>query len=618
MSSSSPKKKLQPIKVVQTLADVAADPLYAVLKGTKVLDMHQWATNSISNSNISWTTQTPSGLIVDKRMYVVLPVRLTFAGTSTGGVNLLQPGQDAPRSWPLANNLSNVQLTINGSTFSMLPYQITSLMQWFMMSRDVKQTYTQYSGTPTYPDQTQQYSALYGSNRSPFATNADCIGEIVSRGAFPFTIVSNSGSAAVVDMIIIEPLMIPPLAWDGESAGLANTNQINVTLNFINTGQRWWSHDSVSGATGNSYLSSIIPAYNTAGMSPAFTYANSSAPLLLIKYITPDSSLPPILNTNQYVYPYYVINSYVTDQTAALVAGGASQTLVANNLLLTALPKKMYICVRDRDLDLQSNPTAASGAGSALGCQLSDRFAQIQSVSITFNNVTGIYSSANQHQLYEMSVRNGLNMTRAQFSAQSVNGPIALSGSTPQYALTGSVIAMEFGTDLPIVDENLVPGGECNTNLQVQVTCANTGTVNMTPTILIVLVYEGTFTITGYGNSTLSITPLTALDIREAVSSPHISYCQLEKQYGGNFLDDLGKFAKTATNFLVNDVFAHVPLTAPFVKGAKGITRIIKEKFPESKEALEQWGLGRAGGQNDDECTEIAAGRKTLKDRGTR
>jgi hypothetical protein len=580
-------KKLVPVKVVQTLVD-QTDPVYAVLKGTKVADYHRWATNSISGSSVSWTTQSPSGLVVDKIFWVVMPVRLTFTGTVTAPTTqLINPNTDAPRAWPLHQNLNSLILNINGSQFSISSYQIMNVMSWFL-NRDVKETYTRFSGTPNEPDQSQIYSSLYGAIRNPLGPYGDSAGENFHRGAFPFTVVSNTSTSAVIDMVVVEPLLIPPLTWDGEEPGFANTNQINVNLNFLSNSNRWWSHDQTSSLA---TISSLVASYTN--FSPAFSYS-SNQPLLLVRYSTPDTSLPPILPNTSYNYPFYSIQSFVTDQ-ANSVTSGSQVIITSNNLLLTSVPRKMYMCVRQRDQDLQSSTTNT------------DTFFQLNSLSINFNNVTGIFAGSDIHQLYEMSVRNRLNMNKTQWTG----GPIFPDGSVVtanQYYGPGSIFACEFGTDLPIVDEKLVPGTACNTNLQMTVTATNINPNSIVPTIQIILVYEGCFTITSFGTSTQTITPLSEQDVLNAVASPHLGYNLIEHQSGGNFLSAIGNFLAGPLKFLTTKVLPFADVVAPVAKALLGVTEKVADVAPESRETLTEYGLAKPKKSS-------AAGRRALRHR---
>jgi hypothetical protein len=208
---------------------------------------------------------------------------------------------------------------------------------------------------------------------------------------------------------------------------------------------RMWCHSS-----GGNTLSSITVTFYR-------------APELLFNYITPLLKVVPVSPTKPYIYPYLDVTRYPTDNGSS-TAGGASGTINSNNIQLNSVPTKILICIR------QSN--------SGQSYLTTDSFARIDSLSINYQNQSGLLSSATTEDLYLMSVKNGLKMSWPQYS---------------QYV--GSVVSVEFGSDIGL--DNSSPGMLENAQLQMQVNFTNIGSVTKNYTLYIIVLSEGSFTLTG-------------------------------------------------------------------------------------------------------------------------
>ena len=192
----------------------------------------------------------------------------------------------------------------------------------------------------------------------------------------------------------------------------------------------------------------------------------------------------------------------------------------SNNIQLSSIPRRLYLYIRMRNQDLYSNPS------------FTDTFFQINNVNIQFQNKTGLLSNANMDQLYEMSVKNHCNMTFTQWSG----GPVYQAGSlSAQIGTIGSVVCIEFATDIGL--ESLeAPGKLGQYMLQVQVQATNVNqTLSISPTLYLVPVLEGTFTIEGLGRASTNVGVISSTDILDAHSKPFVNYKDVEHVNGGDF-----------------------------------------------------------------------------------
>ena len=93
-----------PRTIVQTQRD------YAILKAGSQTTWKPFSSPSVSNSSIQWSCPPPSGAVfVDSKIYVYIPVRLTFTATlAVAGQKIRRPGLDAPRAYPLSGSIDTL------------------------------------------------------------------------------------------------------------------------------------------------------------------------------------------------------------------------------------------------------------------------------------------------------------------------------------------------------------------------------------------------------------------------------------------------------------------------------------------------------------------------------
>lgn len=522
-------QRLDPVEVrdPRTILENKRD--YAVLRAGSQTTCKTFTTTSISQSSIQFSCPPPSGgIIVDRKMYLTVPIRLTFTGTSPVGQVLLNPAQDAPRAFPLSSAIDTLQVSINNQAVSI---QMADIIQALMhFNTDAKLQELDYSMTPTYLDQSQAYSQLFGATRSPLANYADGIDKTpMQRGAFPFTIVSNTNTSAVVDMVITEPLFLSPFYWGKHNAsGFYNVNTMDFNITFLNqAGNRMWSHDAVSSGVATTITSISANFANFPG--PAFSYPTVQ-PLMLFTYITPNET--QILPYNMPItYPYFDVQRFPTDGNA-IAAASPPVSLSSNNIQLNSIPRRMYIYVRERNQDLYSTPNNP------------DTYFSIENISIQFQNKNGLLASASKQQLYEMSVKNHCNMSWTQWSGGPVvNSTLPFGTIANHYGTIGSILCIEFASDIGL-DSIEAPGKLGQYMLQVNVLATNISNRTITPTLYIVIVSEGTFTIEGLGKASTNIGVISSKDILDAKQSPFVNYRDVQEVNGGNFLSGLKDFGR--------------------------------------------------------------------------
>lgn len=562
---------LNPVLVRDPITQVDSQRDYAILKGGNQVTWKKYTTTSISNSAITWSCPPPSGnVFVDRKQYVLLPVRLVFTAPGGGAGLILQPGHDAPRAFPLNGSLEVLQSAINGQSFSIFISDMMHALSHF--NTDIKLHNKDYSLTPTYYDQAQSYANLIGSIRNPLAGYDSGLDHApMQRGAFPFTIVQNTANQAVVDMVICEPLFLSPYFWGcGNAAGFYNVTTMDFNLTFLSNANRFWSHTAVSGG-GQNAITNIQAVFSnfTAAFATPFSYSDNQ-PLMLFKYITPDET--QVLSPNMPItYPYFDVQRYPINFNSAVNAGPADVTgqISSNNLQLNSIPRMMYIYARRQNNDLFN-------AGAGYG--YTDTYLALENINITFANYTGLLSSCDKAQLYQIAYKNGCGMNWTQWSGERVNNASAFTTPVTQYGTIGSVLAVEFATDLGLPSD-MAPGLQGQFQLQVNAQFRNTSDAAINATLFIIIVSEGSFTIPGLNSATRQLGVISKADILDAKSKPGVDYEDIkESQYGGegNFLSNLKKFGSKLNDFLkkskiISNVASQIP--HPVSQGIASVAR---------------------------------------------
>jgi hypothetical protein len=354
----------------------------------------------------------------------------------------------------------------------------------------------------------------------------------MQRGAFPYTIVSNTATSAVVDMVVTEPLFLSPFYWGhANGSGFYNVNTMDFNITFLSqAGNRIWSHDAVSSGVPTT-ITSVSAQFGNFTGAP-FSYAGlTTQPLMLFTYITPNET--QILPYNMPItYPYFDVQRFPTDGSST--DPGVITSISSNNIQLNSIPRRMYLYIRERNQDLYSTPNNP------------DTYFSIENISLQFQNKNGLLASASKQQLYEMSVKNHCNMNWTQWSGGPTNAPPPLIGPpvSVQYGTIGSIICIEFATDIGL-DSIEAPGKLGQYMLQVNVTkCINVSNRTIVPTLYIVIVSEGSFTIEGLGKASTNIGVISSQDILDARQSPFMNYRDVEDINGGNFFSGLKDFGQ--------------------------------------------------------------------------
>ncbi len=506
---------VKPVKVIDPILDFDASQYYAVVDGGQRVSWKPVISTSYSNSSATFSAPPPSPAIaVDRKVKLYQPVHIDFIGNAPIGQALLQSQYDAPRAYPLSSNMNTLQIDLNNTSFSI---NMSDTIQAFLRYHNpecLKQG--DMSLTPSLLDQSQQYSDLVNAIRNPLASYIDSVeGSVQGRGAFPYTGLTNNISAGIgvdttasADFIFTEDLFLSPMLFGtcGQENGFIGLQTFQLIINWGTDLSRFWCHDNSGGTT----LTSIS--------------VTMGQPILLFQYKTP-SPLSVIPTTKS--YPYYEVQRYPTDYGTGVLSG-ASVLVSSSNIQLNSIPRIMYIFARKRNSDLTFLDT--------------DTFFSIEQISINWANNSGLLSNARKQDLYEMSRKNGCNLSWTQWSGES---SYLSSGSTVQaISGPGSVLAVEFGTDIGLPSDEAA-GINGTFQLQMEVNITNRSAATISPTLYVAIVNEGIFTIEN-NTSYSQIGVISRSDVLEAGKQEGVNYGDLKYMAGANIFKNIGRAIKRA------------------------------------------------------------------------
>lgn len=511
---------INPLSVVQTLEPrtrVYNERQYAIFRGGKQSSWKPVVSTSFSDTSIQFTAPPPNPqIIVDRKVKLNTHLLVTLTGNTGTANNLYNPANnnDAPRSHPLQRIINTMAVTLNNTQVSNNNSDVVDPI--FYYGDDDKKREIDNSLSPAMLDQSQQYSDLNGGVRNPLNNYASSVsGADTGRGAFNFTVLTNTPTSATILLNVTDYLYLSPFLsnqMDGPGFVQLQTMDFNISLGNLS---RCWS-------TFNPFVTSV-----------SATLSNQLPPQLLFNYITPDTlmKLPKSV-----CYPYFEIQRYPTNM-GSVNAGVTISQVQSNNIQLHSIPNRIYLFARRRNADRTAFTT--------------DTFAGINSISVNWNNQSGLLSSAKQEDLYALSMDNGLQMSWTQFSRN-----------------VGSMICLVMGKDI-CLEPNECPGMLGTYQLQINCSVTNLASSAINLDLYVITVSEGTLTLED-NRAITQIGVVSQSDVLNSVNAPMIPYEQLVDQRGASFwssikdfFGDVGRGVKKAYDTVAPIVREVAPYVGP-------------------------------------------------------
>lgn len=486
---------------------------WAIWQGGSQVSWVQNISTTYSDSAWNFNIVTPNpNIILNRKILIGIPLQLTWTGNSGNvAVPLIQYGVfDAFKPWPVNSLINTTTAIINNASISLNNNDIFPWLFWYHQNNAAEALYN--STSPKMLDYSQEYTDLDASPMNPLLgyTNGNTP-HTNRRAVIPVYWSVNNSTNAQCSVFLIEEIVIPPFYYGKENEpGLIGVQNLQFNFNITGNMQKIWSHSTGSPSTINSFT---VTCQNVTGLPPGL-----QSPTLYLQYITPATTMSiPDVTT----YSYYEIQRYPTE--VGLITSGSTYTFNSNNIQLNSIPNLVYIFLRQKNADLTPESTIS--------------FPRIDSVSLNFNNKSGLLSGATTVDLYKLSAKNGLQMSYQEWYGITGTSNVAVNCTGP-----GSILCLRFGSDIGL-SEGEAPGVKGTYQFQCTVNGTYTGSINKNFTLYVVVVSEGVLTI-GNNSASTQIGLVSPADIANTANLPKANYNELTTIYGrgGNFITGVKTF----------------------------------------------------------------------------
>jgi hypothetical protein len=491
---------------------------------------------------MSFNVSIPSeNTILDRNVLIQATYKITLTipanGAFAAGFVPFQYGlTDAFQAFPVNSSITSMNATVNNTNVSINSQDVLPQLLRLIDPRELQK----YNGMcPTLPDSVgeryQDYTAFVDKEarvNNPLGSihSASTDNYLLPRGAHPLdaiTVVHNikAGGAdtkltstdvadnwvIVLTATFTEPLFLSPFLFGGKhdfnNQGFVGLNTLNLNLNIDSTFKRGFS--------------SALP-YITGVAITEITDAK-----LLLNFLT---SQPTDLIKAKNIVPFVDYPRYLTTGTNAIGAAGGTSTITSQNIQLNQIPDLFIICLR--------KPMAG------LTIQDPNSFLAINSVSINFNNASGLLSSATKQDLWRMSRANGSQQSWYEFNGKAGEYRAAADAAATNAAIlegysintTGSIFVINPAKDLSL-PSYLSNGSLGQFNFQIQITAQNNTAAAITPELVVITANSGVFS-TIAGSSAVYTGLLTkqmVLDV--AQQQDGVSSSTVHRLTGGSLSD---------------------------------------------------------------------------------
>lgn len=496
---------------------------FGVVKSGQNVTTQIYPATSQSASSQTYSIQTPSEVtLLDRNIVWQSTYELEIRGTPAAGEFLVDLGnRDALSPLPLHMSATTLQVQVNNNSVSV---NIRDVLPQLLRMYGDDRALARWNGiAPLAPDTYRDYADQLGANNNSngsWAQTAD--NSLISRGTFSIdsleqtqpvigggeknrqTIGDGTLRVVRVRFTSLEPLFLSPFHFANLSANqmaIYGVSNLNFIFNISAAATRLWRCGASEAAIAN---------YSV-------TIASVSGSRLIFQMLTPHpSQILPSKNVVDYVdFPRYLTTFTSTIGAAALSALNelvpTTTVFSSNNIQLNQVPDMLVICAR-KPMSQQTNRD-------------SDSFFPITGISINWNNQSGLLANATQDTLFRMSAKS-TNQTWQEFKgyANKYLPPVGASYDTQlqQVLTSGSILALRFGQDIPIVEEFYAAGSLGSFNLQFNLTIQNYTLAAQQVELVLMCVNSGLF-ITSQGVSSTYTGILTKSDVLAASEMKPVS-----------------------------------------------------------------------------------------------
>lgn len=444
---------------------------------------------SASGTSTSFNNVSPPSFtsIMDRDVWVSLPIEITISGSTSDGSNLMQSGYFGFKKMPVNNCVATYQATINNSTVTANISEYIQAVSWYNQEFGKRERHASLSYL--YPEKSQVYNDLVNTLDNPLASFNDSTLFGSGRGDVRYSYINNTPTGCVLRTNLVEELMMSPfVSCTNSVVGLTCVNQFTLNITWVsNLAARMLAIVNRPGAT-------------ITNVTVTFT----GAPLLLLHYTTP--SLLSVLPSPALEYPIYRFTTYIS--TGITLAPGAGGSIQSQNIQKNNISDAIYIYARRKE--------------SSLTVFNNENYASIESINFTWNTKSGLLGSATKEQLFMLCSNNGYSGTYNDWSEE----PRYLFSGASTTSVNGAGCVFKFSPELlGVLEDDECAGmiGDYSFNYRVNI-------VNRHPTETIeyelytVCLDSGVFTVdTKSGSATEMYGIVSKLDILQAPVDPTVN-----------------------------------------------------------------------------------------------
>jgi hypothetical protein len=502
----------------------------------KTIPASSW---SPDGGQTTWSQINPPSArtLMSRLVFLTCRLGFTFTGSRTDSGNLLQSGDFALRSHPLANAQQTLNISINGLQISRnINKYIQAILRIYNNTVD-RELYE--STTTAMADNCQDYSTTADTNDNVLAAYNDSNYTAHSRGTFPYDVFTTTPTTGYFEVTLSEPLHLSPFldkSYD-EKAGLYTVSDMEGLI--------VWDTNLVA------KLLSLNP--NSGSTFTSVTATFLQAPSLSFRYLAPSLIGDPI--PRNLVYPY--TDHRIYQQTVGVIAPGASFQINSQNIQFSCVPDQIMIWFDQVD--------------SAKTLYTADAYAAITSINLDWNTLNGALSSTSEFELYRFSVDAGLRMRYPDWS-----------GGTEYLSVGNTIVSKQGNGSLLVLAPDVLgllnESEACGQIMQVMFNCQlnafNPSLISsMNYQLNILACFNGIMSIDESKQTTSNIGIITPMDILDAPES-NIDYNaakRMAEMSGGNVWDS---FRNTLSDVWsgVKEIISTVgPIAAPLIGRRLGL-----------------------------------------------
>jgi len=413
-----------------------------------------------------------------------------------------------------------------------------------------------------------------GTNGTPSSVQVVLIGNgLYYAGS---AVADNATWAVVAQFTVSEPLQISPCAVGGEagepeSGFYAITNfQITAQMQSPDVGRIIrFTTAPASGANASAddipYTKISSVQYASGASVSAFTNTQ-----IIAHFYTPPIDLPlpeytslPLQNWVN--YPYQLGGAGMAASDINFKFGGVtSQAIPSNVVNFNQIPDLIVLSAEPTKTGTSSVYSATAGTPAVTyfdSYQTGFYNFPITALSVTFNNISGLFSNWTAYDLWLMNKRNGIDVPYLQYIGYALSNnnlgvyrgagdslvtnynPFVTypTGASRYSQLTSVPLVLALGIDIPLFP-GLAPGVQGSYSFSAIVTINNTTPTVQYPVVNVIAISSGYMT-TQNGKTGISLAPISSTDVLDtggiAPDAAPLTVSDTMKKVGGGFRSHL-------------------------------------------------------------------------------